>query len=120
MGKDWEAVAAAINARLSELEMTQRELADKSGVSTATIRQLQNNYGPRRRSTRLLAALSETLRWPSGHLAAVLEGSAEDSPDVRSLRADVDDLRREVDDLRGRVASLEAAPPTSGKTTGDR
>lgn len=120
MGKDWEAVAAAINARLSELDMTQRELAERSGVSTATLRQLQNNYGPRRRSPRLLAAISETLHWPAGHLAAVLEGSGEATTDVRSLRADVDDLRRALDDLGSRVAALEAASPTNGTKTDHR
>ncbi|TWF93369.1 helix-turn-helix domain-containing protein [Saccharopolyspora dendranthemae] len=105
MGKDWDAVATAINTRLAELDLTQRELSERSGVSTATLRQLQNNYEPRRRSPRLLAAISEALRWPSDHLAQVLEGEApEDDVD---LRADVVRLRQEVAELRERLVALE-------------
>ncbi|MFC7612322.1 helix-turn-helix domain-containing protein [Actinokineospora soli] len=55
MSKDWQAVADAINARLDELEMTQKELADRSGVSVATLRQLQKNDA---RGSAVLA------RWP--------------------------------------------------------
>lgn len=108
MGKDWDAVASAINTRLAELDLTQRELSERSGVSTATLRQLQNNYEPRRRSPRTLAAVSEALRWSADHLSRVLEG---DSPtvveDAESLRADVARLSRELDEIRERVASLE-------------
>ncbi len=108
MGKDWEAVANAINTRLAELDMTQRELAERSGVSAATLRQIQNNYESRRRSPRLLAAISEGLRWPSGHLARVLEGEeATDVEDVEALRSDVQSLREEVSELRERLRALE-------------
>ncbi|TDC94023.1 XRE family transcriptional regulator [Saccharopolyspora aridisoli] len=105
MGKDWDAVATAINTRLAELDLTQRELAERSGVSTATLRQLQNNYEPRRRSPRLLAAISEALRWPSDHLAQVLEG---ESPEEEAdLRAEVARLRKDVAELRERLGVLE-------------
>lgn len=110
MGNDWEAVAKAINARLEELGMTQRELAERSDVSPATLRQLQNNYGPRKRSPRLLAAVSEGLRWTSGHLAEVLDGDAPESVGPDSLRQDVAQLREEVRELRERLEAVEERP----------
>lgn len=105
MGKDWDAVATAINTRLAELDLTQRELSERSGVSTATLRQLQNNYEPRRRSPRLLSAVSEALRWPAGHLAQVLEGEVPEAE--ADLRAEVLRLRQEVAELRERLGVLE-------------
>lgn len=107
MGSDWAAVATAINSRLEELGMTQRQLAERTDVSPATLRQLQNNYGPRKRSQRLLAAVSEGLRWPSGHLAHVLEGSSAEDTSADSLRDDVVQLKEEVRELRQRLEVVE-------------
>lgn len=81
MAKDWSAVAAAIQGRLAELEMTQTELATRSAVSYATVRELLKNPEGRQRNPRTLAALSEALGWPSGHLAAVLAGEEPSDPD---------------------------------------
>jgi transcriptional regulator with XRE-family HTH domain len=98
VGKDWDAVAEAINTRLDELEMTQQELAASSGVSTATLRELQQNKSPRRRSPRLLAAVSTALRWPAGHLAEVAVGGAGvgESDRLAALEAEVNRLRERV------------------------
>ena len=76
MAEDWRAVADAINTRMTELPLNQRDLADRSGVSVATIRELQYPNTPRRRSARTLGALSEALEWPEGYLRAVLHGEA--------------------------------------------
>lgn len=108
VGKDWQAVADAITDRLAELEMTQQELADRSGLSVTTIRQLQRNYSARKRSPRTLADISEGLRWPPNHLARILEGAPTTSDD-RSMRADLDQLRREVGELRARMEAVEQA-----------
>lgn len=107
MGKDWDAVATAINTRMAELELSQRELAERSGVSVATLRQIQNNYSPKRRSPRLLSAISEALRWPPGRLAEMLEGSAAEHDEEASLREDIEQLRGELRDLRNRVNGIE-------------
>jgi transcriptional regulator with XRE-family HTH domain len=101
---DWAAVAEAINTRLAELKMTQQELAQRSGVSVATLRQLQRNYQPKRRSPRTLAAISEGLRWPSQHLSRVLEGAEPLKP-----RGEVETLRAAVEELSSRVVKLEGA-----------
>jgi uncharacterized protein YceH (UPF0502 family) len=107
MGKDWDAVAEAINTRLDELQMTQQELSISSGVSTATLRELQHNRNPRRRSNRLLEAISTGLRWPAGHLARVLEGGTGSGHVEADLRAELDQLRGEVSALRERMDVLE-------------
>lgn len=75
MAKNWTAVAEAITTRLAELGMTQNDLSTRSGVSVATVRQLQRNYEAKRRSPRTLSALSEALRWPADHLARVRDGA---------------------------------------------
>ena len=72
MNEDWEAVAKAIRERLDELGIGQRELADRSGVSAATIRELTYNYATRRRSPRTLRSISAGLDWRPGYLEAVL------------------------------------------------
>lgn len=109
MGKDWAAVAAAINTRLDELEMTQRELAERSSVGVSTLRQLQNPtvYEPKRRSARTLAAISRALRLPEDRLSRIAEGDGPTEVDVSSDH-EIADLRREVAELRERVTRLEA------------
>ena len=111
---DWAAVAAAINARVAALRMTQLDLAAKSGVSPATIREIQHNQRPRRRYGRTLAALSEALDWPADHLDAVLTGRplpgdstepAADDPVLEQLRA----IRTELTEIRQRLVDLEEA-----------
>jgi transcriptional regulator with XRE-family HTH domain len=105
---DWAAVAAAINARVAALRMTQLDLATRSGVSPATIREIQHNQRPRRRYGRTLAALSEALDWPADHLDAVLTGKpagniAADDPVLEQLHA----IRAELVDIKQRLADLE-------------
>lgn len=107
MGKDWDAVATAINTRMDELQITQRELAENSGVSPATLRQLQHNYAPRRRSPRLLTAVSQGLRWPDDHLARILDGDEPEGGDVESLRDDLRQVRDQLERLQERVSTLE-------------
>lgn len=90
---NWSAVAEAVNTRLRELGLTQVELAQRSQVSVATIRQVQTPGGPvRRRNPRTLQALSEALEWSPDHLEAVAAGrdvdddADRDDPVVRDLR----------------------------------
>jgi transcriptional regulator with XRE-family HTH domain len=117
-GDDWAGVAAAINARVAALRMTQLDLAAKSGVSPATIREIQHNQRPRRRYGRTLAALSEALDWPADHLDAVLTGRpvtdsatpAAPDPVLDELRA----IRAELTGIKQRLADLEAAAADPG------
>jgi transcriptional regulator with XRE-family HTH domain len=74
VAEDWVAVANAINERVHELGWRQRELAQRSHVSQAIVRELQHHTVERRRSARTLEALSLALGWHPQHLAAVLRG----------------------------------------------
>lgn len=74
MVEDWSAVAKAIKSRTRELGMRQVHLAERSQVSQAIIRELENHTVERRRSNRTLEALSIALEWHPGHLAALLHG----------------------------------------------
>lgn len=109
MGDDWAAVADAIRSRIDELGITQKQLATRSGVSESTIRQLMNNYGPRRRSRHTLEDTSKGLDWPADYLSRVLGGGVPGRPSGSddSLRAEVDELRSLVADLASRVRALE-------------
>lgn len=74
MTENWTAVAKAINERANELGLGQAELAQRSHVSQAIVRELQRHTVERKRSARTLEALSIALDWHPGHLAAVLHG----------------------------------------------
>ena len=122
-GDDWAAVAAALNARVAVLRITQQELASRSGVSPATIREIQHIHRPRKRYGRTLAALSEALKWPAEYLDDVLAGrspesagrapQAEDDQVLQELRA----IREELQGIKQRLDVLEGddTPPTGGQ-----
>jgi transcriptional regulator with XRE-family HTH domain len=74
--ENWAAVAAAINDRVRELGWRQRELAERSHVSAAVVREIQRHTVERRRSPRTLEALSVALGWEPEHLDRVLRSHA--------------------------------------------
>lgn len=104
MVRDWPAVADAINGRLRELDMTQLELAQRSQVSVATIRQLQSgDTRARRRHPRTLRALSEALQWSPDHLEAVANGR---DPSVDPDRDDP--VVAELETIKATLAAVTA------------
>ncbi|TWP51253.1 XRE family transcriptional regulator [Lentzea tibetensis] len=106
MSQDWTALGRAITDRLEEQGMTMTDLANKSGVSLTTVRELVHVLNTRKRNPRTLAALSEALSWPSDHLTKVLRGqtNAAEAP-----KSEITALREEVRELRNRVTALEQA-----------
>ncbi|ROS38413.1 helix-turn-helix domain-containing protein [Amycolatopsis thermoflava] len=74
MTENWAAVSKAINERVTELGWKQRELAERSHVSQAIVREIQHHTVERKRSARTLEALSLALGWHPGHLNAILRG----------------------------------------------
>jgi transcriptional regulator with XRE-family HTH domain len=111
--EDWQAVADAVNARMSEMDLTQRQVSDRSGVSVATLREIQHATTSRRRSVRTLAAISRALDWHDEYLTGVLRGARMPGPTSRgtpdplalvldrpdSIQRDVARLARAVDRL---------------------
>jgi hypothetical protein len=114
MSEDWAAVSKAINARVNELGWLQRELAKRSHVSQAVVREIQHHVVERRRSTRTLESLSVALGWHPQHLDAVLHGRKPPQPDEPKIdRGDtvwsrLDSLERRMDDITDRLDDLKA------------
>jgi transcriptional regulator with XRE-family HTH domain len=111
VSEDWAAVAVAINERLSGLGWRQRDLAERSGVSLATIREIQRRTVERRRSPRTLESLSAALGWPPGHLAAVLRGEAPPESADRgrdNALSRLDRVERRLDDITARLDAVRA------------
>jgi transcriptional regulator with XRE-family HTH domain len=112
--EDWAAVAEAINERVNELGWRQGELAERSHVSRATVRELQHHVVERRRSARTLEALSSTLGWHPRHLDAVLRGRRPPEPaepatnDRENLRSRIDALERYLADITERLEAIQA------------
>lgn len=99
MAEDWVAVARAIDERMAELGLNQRELIERSQVSKATVMEIRRNSAERRRSTRTLEALSTALEWHPLHLIALLQG--------RRIPTVGEPVSRSDDDIQGRLAVIE-------------
>jgi hypothetical protein len=118
VSEDWAAVAKAINERVNTLGWRQRELAERSHVSQAIVRELQHHTVERRRSPRTLESLSVTLGWHPQHLDAVLDGRTPPQPDepVReygdTVQARLDALDQRLREITERLDDLK-----SGLTT---
>ncbi|MCX2953778.1 helix-turn-helix domain-containing protein [Lentzea sp. NEAU-D7] len=108
MAEDWSAVAEAINARANELALKQKEIAERSGVSHAIVREIQQGRIKRRRSPRTLEALSIALDWHPEHLSAVLQGKRppEVTPSAESFDPLVPLLQTVIRELRGLRAQV--------------
>lgn len=119
MTHDWAAVARAIDQRINELGWRQRQLAERSRVSQAIVRELHHHTVERRRSARTLEALSVALGWHPQHLDAVahqrrppdLDEPVSDSGDTLWSRMDALDDRLStvtdrLDELRTDVRTV--------------
>jgi hypothetical protein len=103
--EDWAAVAKAINQRVNELGWRQRELAERSHVSQAIVREIQHHTVERRRSTRTLEALSVAMGWHPQHLTAVLSGRTPPQPD-EPVTADGETVWSRLDTLEERLTEI--------------
>ena len=114
MSEDWAAVAKAINERVNALGWRQRELAERSHVSQAIVRELQHHTVERRRSPRTLESLSVTLGWHPQHLDAVLAGRTPPQRDepVRdygdTVQARLDALDQRLREITDRLDDLKS------------
>jgi transcriptional regulator with XRE-family HTH domain len=99
VAEDWAAVSLAINERMTELGLNQRELAERSQVSKTMLTEIRRNVAQRRRSARTLEALSLALDWHPRHLDAVLNGQPVPSVGEPVVRSE--------DDVQGRLSAIE-------------
>ena len=111
--ENWAAVARAISDRVRELGWRQRELAERSHVSVAVVREIQRHTVERRRSPRTLEALSVALGWESEHLNRVLKGHAQQSgrhtaPDSAALWSRLDSFESRLAEISKLLAELRS------------
>ena len=104
--ENWAAVARAISDRVRELGWRQRELAERSHVSVAVVREIQRHTVERRRSPRTLQALSVALGWEPEHLDRVLRARARQAGGHTA--ADSAALWSRLDSLELRLAEAAA------------
>jgi transcriptional regulator with XRE-family HTH domain len=115
---DWAAVANAINKRVAELGWRQRELAERSHVSLAIVREIQRHTVERRRSPRTLESLSVALGWAPNHLDQVLNGhvpstAAKYTPeDIATLSARLEALEGQMGEVIELLSAVKARVET--------
>ena len=102
--ENWAAVARAISGRVRELGWRQRELAERSHVSVAVVREIQRHTVERRRSPRTLQALSVALGWEPERLDRVLKGHAQQpgghtAPDSAALWSRLDSFESRLAEI---------------------
>jgi transcriptional regulator with XRE-family HTH domain len=102
--ENWAAVARAISDRVRELGWRQRELAERSHVSVAVVREIQRHTVERRRSRRTLEALSVALGWEPECLDRVLKGHAQQPGGHTAF--DSAALWSRLDSLESRLAEI--------------
>jgi hypothetical protein len=105
-GEDWAAVAQVISDRVRELGWRQRELAERSRVSAAVVREIQLHTVERRRSPRTLESLSVALGWNPERLDSVLRGHTGHDGAGGQVTADVAVLWSRLDEIDGRLDEI--------------
>ncbi len=120
-GENWQAVANALNARMAARRIGQQALATASGVSVATLRQLQHGGHSRRVQNATLSAVARALDWPDDHLIRVLLGDQADdgtdrttSPADRWVVARLDAIEGHLRRMDQRLALIERHLSTCG------
>ncbi len=111
--EDWAAVARAISGRVRELGWRQRELAERSHVSVAVVREIQRHTVERRRSPRTLEALSVALGWEPEYLHRVLKGRSQPSgghtsPDLAAVWSRLDSFDLRLAEIAKLLAELKS------------
>jgi len=102
--ENWAAVAQAVSDRVRELGWRQRELAERSHVSVAVVREIQRHTVERRRSRRTLEALSAALGWDPEHLDEVLKGHVQQhgrpiAPDDAAVWSRLDSVDQQLGEI---------------------
>jgi DNA-binding Xre family transcriptional regulator len=103
----WAEVARVVKDRMAELSMTQRELSEKSGLSTATLRKV-NPDKPQRLTQSTLTGISRALGFAEDHLWRVSRGeptTGEPDGELSAMRADLADLARRVEALEAHISA---------------
>lgn len=100
----WADLAKVVNDRMAERGITQRELAERSSVSVATLRKIQGG-GEQQRTRATLANVSRALGLSDDYLWRISQG---DKPAAAGSDKELSAVRAELADLARRVEVLES------------
>lgn len=105
---NWSAVAEAIEMRMKRSGESQKQVADRAGVSVSTLRELQRGRSDRQWTSVTLGNVSEGLGWPRGHLYSIARG--EIPPDAgweEKPQGDDDQVVTELRAIREHLARID-------------
>ncbi len=103
-------LARIVTARISQLRITRKELEKRSGVSVATIREIEHPKEPRKFGRKVLEAISEALEWSPGYLVRVAYQSSSEAPDpiVQAMMTALAPYLEKIDAIPGLQADIAA------------
>lgn len=79
--EDRLALARIVTARIKKLHVTRKALAEKSGVSAATLREIEHPRKPRTFGRKVLEPISEALEWSPDYLVRATYLPSSETPD---------------------------------------
>jgi transcriptional regulator with XRE-family HTH domain len=104
-------LAAEMNRQRAKLRLTWDQVAQRAGISVATLRRLRNSDDPVTLDT--MVGIDEALEWGSGHVEARLAGREpaplrrEHAPPDDELEVLIANARRELARVERALAELE-------------
>lgn len=103
-------LARIVTARIAQLRLTRKELERQSGVSVATIREIEHPKGARNFGRKVLEAISEPLELPPGYLVRVAYRSSSEAPDpmVQAMMTALAPYLEKIDAIPGLQADVAA------------
>jgi hypothetical protein len=90
MEENWFAVGMAIRVHMEQIDISQTQLIERSGLSKAIVGELTHAKVVRHRSPRTLAAMSEALGWHRDHLQSLLHGKQPPAAPKKAARTIVE------------------------------
>jgi transcriptional regulator with XRE-family HTH domain len=103
-------LARIVAGRIAQLRLTRKELEKRSGVSVATIREIEHPKRPRKFGRKVLEPISRALEWPPGYLVRVAYRSSSEAPDpiVQAMMTALAPYLEKIDAIPGLQADVAA------------
>jgi hypothetical protein len=112
-------LAPIVTARIKELHTTRKEIEKRSGVSVATIREMEHPRRPRVFGHEVLSSISVALEWPSDSLLRAIYPSSSEAPDriVQGMMTKLAPYLEKIDAIPGLQEDVAAIKARLGITT---